>query len=482
MAKIYTGTYGKDTTDETALVTNLLKYPEIGKKLIQQYPRFSLTYLLEAAGRNAAEKIIGDYAFEWKMQGRYRKPAVVDTAVTLSAAIGATADVVIEHSPGDNTYWGDNLNVNDIVRTPGGKTMMVVTVPTVSSSVSSSTNTITFRMIDEFDTNNEALSAGDVLGCIGNAFNQGSLASEVGQNYAYPDTYKNWLTLSRKKCKIMGSDLTDVTWIESNGHRLWYFTKEQQMTDQFMYELEANRWYGRRSVDGPTATATAGDYPGDIGSAGTGLPIMGDGLLAQIDSSNQATYTAGALTEEDIVNFIGTLSKNALSAEGNVWTVFTGTQGRIDFHRAMKDLLVAGGAGGASLFASKGGTPVSLGANFSEYNILGNKMILAYCPVFDDPNLHASISSTFDSSNESGKMVFVDMGMQNGVSNVELIAKGAEGFNRSFVKKYVPGMVNPYDYNSMMAANGDDFFECQILSESGIILRNPLSCGILSNS
>ena len=33
-----------------------------------------------------------------------------------------------------------------------------------------------------------------------------------------------------------------------------------------------------------------------------------------------------------------------------------------------------------------------------------------------------------------------------------------------------------------MAANGDDFFECQILSESGIILRNPLSCGILSNS
>ena len=45
----------------------------------------------------------------------------------------------------------------------------------------------------------------------------------------------------------MGSDLTDVTWIESNGHRLWYFTKEQQMTDQFMYELELQRWYGKKS-------------------------------------------------------------------------------------------------------------------------------------------------------------------------------------------------------------------------------------------
>ena len=482
MAKVYTGTYGKDTTDETALVTNLLKYPEIGKKLIQQYPRFSLTYLLEAAGRNAAEKIIGDYAFEWKMQGRYRKPAVCDSAETLSAAAGALETFVVAHDP-TNGIHGDNLNVNDIVRTPGGKTAMVVTVPSVSSSVSTSTNTITFRAIDEFDTNNEVLVAGDVLGCIGNAFNQGSLASEVGQNYAYTDTYKNWLTLSRKKTKIMGSDLTDVTWIESNGHRLWYFTKEQQMTDQFMYELELNRWYGKKSLTTVTTASTgAADYPGDIGSATSGLPMFGDGLLAQIDSSNAATYTAGALTEEDITNFIGTLSKNALNAEGNVFTVFTGTQGRIDFHRAMKDLLVAQGAGGAALFAGKGGNDVSLGANFTEYNVLGNKMILSYCPVFDDPNLHNSISSTFDSSNESGKMVFVDMGMQNGVSNVELIAKGAEGFNRSFVKKYVPGMVNPYDYSSMMAANGDDFFECQILSESGIILRNPLSCGILSNS
>ena len=480
MAKVYTGTYGKDTTDETALVTNLLKYPEIGKKLIQQYPRFSLTYLLEAAGRNAAEKIIGDYAFEWKMMGRYRKPAILNAAFSGTIAAGSTVNIVVKHQGTGSSFYGDNLNVNDVVRFKGGATALVTNVPAVTSS--DNTNTITVRAIDALTSEATNSAAGDVVGCIGSAFNQGSLASEVGQNYAYPDTYKNWLTLSRKKTKIMGSDLTDVTWIESNGHRLWYFTKEQQMTDQFMYELELQRWYGKKSYAETGGLVTsADDYPGDTGTPISGLPIMGDGLLAQIDSANQATYTAGALTEEDIVNFIGTLSKNAINPEGNVFTVFTGTQGRIDFHRAMKDLLVTLGSG-TPVFAGKDGGSVSLGANFSEYNILGNRMILAYCPVFDDDNLHASMSSTFDSSNESGKMVFVDMGMQNGVSNVELIAKGAEGFNRSFVKKYVPGMVNPYDYNSMMAANGDDFFECQILSESGIILRNPLSCGILSNS
>jgi len=476
MAKVYTGTYGKDTTDETALVTNLLKYPEIGKKIISQYPRFSLTYLLEAAGRNAAEKVIGDYSFEWKMMGRYRKPSTLDATFT-GAAAGSTFTCTFDHDTANGIY-GNNLNVNDVVRFADGSTAIVSSEGTPTATQ----NVVTFRAIDATTAAGTASAVGDVVGVIGNAFNQGSLGSEVGQNYAYPDTYKNWLTLSRKKTKIMGSDLTDVTWIESNGHRLWYFTKEQQMTDQFMYELELQRWYGKKSYAETSGLVTsADDFPGDRGDHIAGLPMMGDGLLAQIDGSNQATYTAGALTEEDIVNFIGTLSKNALNAEGNVFTVFTGTQGRIDFHRAMKDLLVTLGSG-TPVFAGKGGGDVALGANFSEYNVLGNKMILSYCPVFDDPNLHNSISSTFDTSNESGKMVFVDMGIQNGVSNVELIAKGAEGFNRSFVKKYVPGMVNPYDYNSMMAANGDDFFECQILSESGIILRNPLSCGILSNS
>ena len=43
-------------------------------------------------------------------------------------------------------------------------------------------------------------------------------------------------------------------------------------------------------------------------------------------------------------------------------------------------------------------------------------------------------------------------------------------------------MINPYDKNSMLAANADDKFECHVLAESGIVVRNPLSCGILSAS
>ena len=79
-------------------------------------------------------------------------------------------------------------------------------------------------------------------------------------------------------------------------------------------------------------------------------------------------------------------------------------------------------------------------------------------------------------------MVFLDFSNQGGDSNIELVAKGAEGYNRNYIRKYVPGMVNPYDFNGMMAANGDDSFECHVMSESGIIVRNPLSCGIFSKA
>jgi len=77
-------------------------------------------------------------------------------------------------------------------------------------------------------------------------------------------------------------------------------------------------------------------------------------------------------------------------------------------------------------------------------------------------------------------MVFLDFSSVDGVPNIQLVAKGHDGFNRNYIKKYIPGMVNPYDQKSMLAANGDDSFTCQIMSESGVIVRNPLSCGVLS--
>jgi hypothetical protein len=292
----------------------------------------------------------------------------------------------------------------------------------------------------------------------------------------------------RKKCSVTGKDLTDVTWIENNGSKLWYFTREQQMMDEFMYQQELQRWYGRKSITDTTSQRPGAYTSSALGTSGTmaSSVVSGDGLLAQIDSSNQASYSMGSLTEDIITEFIAKISLNATAAEGNEWVVFTGTEGRLAFHRAMKDLIVApsGAMAGGSMKGVNG--DVSLGANFTSYSALGNKITVAHCPVFDDPNLHSTAGGTnaFGDNRlkESAKMVFMDFGKTSGISNVELVTKGAEGVNRSMIKKYVAGMVNPYDQKAMLAANADDKFECHVLSETGIVVRNPLSCGILSAS
>ena len=470
--KVYNAKYDPAyNTADNSLVNNMLKYPEIAKKIIELYPRYSMTYLLERLGFGASEKVIGGSSFEWKIMQRYKAPAGIDVAYAVDASVGTVGTLKISSDAGSDEYC--MLNANDVVRFECGATALVTAVGTVGAAFTE----VTIKHIDAYDFSTTNAAVTEVVAVIGSAFGQGSLGDEVGEGYAYPETHRNHLTLSRRKCKINGIDLHDVTWVEHNGHRLWYFTKEQQMTDQFMYELELNRWFGKRSI-------AAGDigYPGDAGASASGLPIMGDGILAQIASANQFNTAGNGVTEGELLKFIGTLSLSSLKATGNEYVVFTGMQGMIQFQQAMTAHLATMGSA-ASLIASKSGEGVAVGTNFTSYSALGNNIKLVHNPCFDDPNvatMTSGISGTgFNTSQLSGLMVVMDMSVQDGVANVELISKGAEGYNRNYVKKYVPGMINPNDPSSMMAANGNDTFECHILSESGIIIRNPQSCGVI---
>lgn len=499
MATTNTGSYGAGTTASNALNSNLLQYPEIARTLISLYPRYSMTYLLERTRRHAKEVVLGDSSYEWKVMNRLNQKQTMNATVTPPSSAGdAFTIVTASAASGTAQQW---FNKHDVIRFQSGA-LAIVTVSSTSAG-----STVCEASLTPLPTVAD-MTAGAVVGRIGSAFPYASSGGDVGENQAYPDTYKNWMTINRKKCTISGKDATDVSWIENNGQKLWYFSKEQQMMDEFMYEQELQRWYGKHNINSTltdlTSYATAptdifnatvaGEYADGSSTIGTttlaaeGAQRMGDGVLAQISSSNQASYAAGTLTEDIITEFIGKISLNAQGAEGNEWVVFTGTEGRIAFHRAMKDLIVApaGAMTGGSMKDVKAGSDVSLGANFTSYHALGNKITIAYCPVFDDPHMHSTSGGTNSFGDtrlkESMKMVFMDFGATSGVSNVELITKGAGGINRSLVKKYIGGMVNPYDNKSMMAANGDDRFQCHVLSESGIIVRNPLSCGILSAS
>ena len=467
--KTTNGTFGSGTQESNSLVSAMLKHPEIGSTLIQQYPRYALTYLLERTGRFASTQLLGDKSFEWKVLGRtsQKVSTIAQTVIALDASAAEIEFAV------DIKY----LAVNDVVMDSTGKVGQVTAVASAAGVVNGGAAG-GFGVTVNFANGHGAIAAAgsEVIGHIGTAFKEGSLGTDVVARSAYPETHKNWVTLNRSKLAITGGALTDVTWIENNGSKLWYFTAEKLFMDEFMYQLELQRWFGVNNM----TVADADDYPGYNGvKHADDNAIMGDGILAQISGTIDQTYDISSGLKEDLLaRFIAELSRNAKSPEGNEWVVFTGTEGRYQFHRAMKDISVgATNATGGTMQSMKTGADVALGVNFVSYNVLGNKMTVAYCPVFDDVNVHGVNGAA--EGTMSGQMVFLDFSSVDGVPNIQLVAKGHDGFDRNYVKKYIPGMVNPCDQKSMTAANGDDSFTCQIMSESGVIVRNPLSCGIL---
>jgi len=238
------------------------------------------------------------------------------------------------------------------------------------------------------------------------------------------------------------------------------------MEEDFLYEREVSDWYSQSTMD-VNGVAKVFDS--------NGKPIIsGDGILKQIDSANVDTYS-GVLTEERITDFLAQLSLNTGEMNSH-WIVYTGTAGKVAFHKAMKELVYPSGN---LVYDAKVGAETEIGVNFTTYNALGSRLTLAHCPIFDDPNLHTDIDPASGYLKESFRMVFLNFGQTDGVSNIERKVKGAGGINRSMIIKYLPGMVDPFNQAQMMAVSSRDSFSMEILSESGMVVRNPLSCGQL---
>ncbi len=453
--KFHSGTYGKETIESNALVTNLLKYPEIARNLIRQYPQYSLTYFVDGTSRFAKEELIGENAFRWSILGRTNRPSTC-TGTNVGNGLGLTQFEV--------EFEENFLNPNDVIRFADKAQAVVIGEPTATAGG----YTFQLKLMTTDATlavSAAALLAGVTVGKVGTAFTE---SSERGyENHVYPDWYINHLGITRKAKSISGSALTDVTWIEAGGQRLWYFADQEIAMDEYLYELELDSWYSTSTMDA-NGNSTVFDS--------NGKPLVkGDGILRQIDAANVDTYS-GPLTEKRLTDFLAQLKLNTGEKKSH-WMVFTGTAGMVAFHEAMKDLVYPSGN---LIYDALIGKDQEIGVNFTTYNAIGQRMTLVHNPLFDDPNLHGNdIDPATGYPKESFRMVFLNMGTTNGVSNIEKKVKGAGGINRSMIIKYIPGMVDPFDQGSMRAANSRDAFTCEILSESGIVVRNPLSCGQL---
>ena len=456
--KIHSGTYGKDSVESNSFIANLMKYPEISKIMIKQFPQYSLNYFVDGTGRYAKEEMIGENKFQWSVMGRLNRPSTLTGTNTGVGAAGATFTVEMEEN---------YINPNDVVRFRSGKSGVVLQEPTTTAGGYTFTMQLTGGLgAAETGLVATDLAAGITVGTIGSAFSESSIRGY--ENHVYPDWYVNYTGIHRKSKKFSGSALTDILWIENKGQKLWYHTDVNMVMEEFLYQRELDDWYGETTVDS-NGVATINDPK-------TGLPIYkGDGILKQISSANIDTY-GGLLTEQQIVSFMTQLKLNC-GYKDKHWMVYTGAAGMEAFHKAMKELIVDTGN---YIYDAQAGKDIQIGGNFNSYQAVGTKITLVHNPLFDDPNLHSDVDPATGYLKESFRMVFTDFGSNtNGVTNIERKVKGAGKINRGMIIKYIEGMVNPYDNKKMMAANANDSFSCEILSESTIIVRNNLSCGQL---
>ncbi len=448
------GQFGKSTLEENSLAQNLLLFPQIAKKIIREFPQYSLTYFTEGLGRYADEKIIGGNAFEWWIQGRLSRP---------QTATGTGSGTGVNHVQIDVEFLENFANQNDILRFEDGQQAIIVSEAVQTAG--GFTYTLVLQTNDSTAVITPAnITTGKQAGVVGNAFPE---SSEKGfGNLVYPDKFINYLTICRQGGEVSGSAMTDVTWIESGGQRVWYFTAENQIREKFLYEMELKRWYDKVSVD---AEGNPKVFQG-------GKPIFtGDGLLAQIDGGNIGTYTP-PLTEKQITNFLADLRYTNGETTAK-YLVFTGTAGLREFQQAMKDFYIT--TGNVLVYDSDANGEVKLGGDFQSYRAMGLDMTLVHNPLFDDPNLHHDLAPD-GLPKESYKLCFVNFGiLPEGVSNLEVLVKGAEGVSRGYIVKYIPGMVDPFEQNSFRAANSKDAFSVEYLSHGGVVLRRPKSCGIL---
>ena len=482
-------------TEDNSLETQLNKYPEINKKIIDLYPQFGVNYLLEKFGRVSNSQVekagLKDNAYRWKMRGHFFKPGYATGKVKFNgkannaAALGVAAaplntvdqifSIGIKHNPANKEIATD-YNPNDLIRFQSGTVAIVLEPVFVDGTV----GVLTCKLVNGEITVAD-VTADNIVGRIGTAFGE---FSEGGyQNDTNEEWFINWTTTHRKGFTISGDAMTNVAWIVPKGGSgpLWYFQKIDDEKKRFKRMQELMALYGRKSM-----TTTGHQLFGINGTnqltqtgfnqkSGKKAPVIGDGLLAQISDSNKASYNVNTgFSDAFLTEYLARLAQRSIGggSQGKEWVVLAGTLGRLVLDKSFKAIAGVTASNGGSMTDLDSGRDLSLGANFTTYHALGHKFTVLHYDVLDDPSIHA----TSGGISGNGDIIFLDWGVQDGQANISMYHKDG----RNYIEKLVDGMhsLGGADMGRRVAS-GLDGATIEMLSQTMTVVKNPLSCGIL---
>jgi hypothetical protein len=456
------GQYSKATIKQNSLVQNALEKPAIYATMIRLNNHDSLTYLTEGTGRvkmfDTKQEEWGNKTFEWFIKGRGNRPSTVAGAALVG---NGTARFTLPLNE-------DYLNKGEVVKLKSGRFAFVL-----NNGQGSGPFFYDFEIMDVDDNGIQYTFTSTVDAPVGSQIsvysNLNPENSDKGYGtISYPDKYIQYMSIIRRGLEITGSALGNVTWVTNTKTRqaMWYFEAEDEVQKQQLRHMDVWRMYGRNTIKSTGVPFLLSD----------GKPVYsGDGVLTQIEGINEYQFSQDTdITRKSISDYMAMLSTKAKDFDNNHWVLATGTRGATIIHQLFENSLIENGN---FAYSYADGKPIQLGGNFQSYRMGSNTMSVKLMSLFDDETLHTERDSN-GYLLESSRMVWLNFGQINNESNVIIAVRKSINGNRGLIKKYIPGMVDPFDIQQdAIAPNSSDGFRVEWLSESAAVVTNPFCCG-----
>jgi len=466
-------------TEENHLAQALLTQPEVLTKTIAYAfgPRkYALGYLTQGMGHMAknVKTMIGNRQYRWPLMGMLAR------AIPVIGLVSGGSTPGINRSTFQVEISEKHFALGDVLRTDGGYVFRVQADPTPGTNGGW---VYTGQLVKPDPTlfiPSSEFARGTQLSKDFTAVEEYS--NEAGSfMMATPFWFENQLTTVRSTFSMSGGAQTDVMVLQiggpgRKGSMLWMYEQEYQHMLQWNEQCERMMWYSEYNRD----AAGQIHLPGE-----NGRPVLiGAGVHEQIAPSNRRSYTV--LTENLIREFMNDLQEQAYNSESKKWVAFCGWWFFDAFDRAMKTSIQRYTLVDTK-FITGSGQELGLGGQFVTYKGLnGNEITLVHNPLYDNPVQNRKLHPVTGKPLESYRATFLDFGMYGGESNIAMVAKGADGIDRSMLSWFTAGSQTPTGgdagakgYMSAMRSNALDGWACHFLSEKGIRIINPLSCGML---
>lgn len=467
-------------TEQNNLAVALLTQPEIISKTLAYAfgpKKYALNFFTQGMGRmGKSQKLIGNREFRWPLMGLLTKAIPILSQTTGGSTPGIAGTTFQVKVSEKHFAIGDILATND-------RTLVRVQ----SDPVQDGTEwTYTLQLVLPDPTlfvDPLQLASGMEFSKEFSAFEEYSEGGNMVE--ATPFWFENQLTTMRSEFSMTGGAQTDVMILNvgardgKGGSTLWMYEKEYQHMLQWQEQCERMLWYSVYNKD----TNSLVKLPG-----ANGRPVMtGAGVLEQIAPANKRFYTD--LTEDLIRTFLTDLMENARDADQTKFVGFCGYWFFDAFDKAMKSSVQRYQIVNSDVFISGSGQELTLQGQFIKYKGLnGTELTLMHNPLYDNPVNNRTLHPITKKPTESYRCTILDYGMYGGESNISMVAKGADGIDRSFLSWYTAGSQTPggamgadniKGYLTAMRSSGLDGWTCHFLAEKGIKITNPLSCGEL---